>query len=102
MVTQNEGLAYPTSKLGLAVSLLFFMLSGWFVCNEYFIVGAEVAKTTLIVFAFLMSLIVGLVLLIGLMTPLSTTHRSKLRMALGIVVILSIMELSLYIALRVS
>ncbi|MHA2603121.1 MAG: hypothetical protein AM324_013450 [Candidatus Thorarchaeota archaeon SMTZ1-83] len=99
---QNEGLAHPTSKLGLAVCLLFSFLSGWFVCNEYFIVGAEVAKTTPIVFAFLISLIVGLVLSIGLMTPLSTTHRSKLRIALGIVLILSINALFLYIALRVG
>ena len=87
-MTKEEDLTGPASKSGLAICIVFFLFSGWFVWNEYFIVRAEVAKTTLVVVAFLLSMISGLVLSVALMTPLSNTHRSKLRMALGVVLVI--------------
>lgn len=101
-MTQDENLTGPASKSGLSICIVFFLLSGWFVCNEYFIIGAEVAKTTLIVFAFLISSIAGLALTIGLMTPLSTIQRSNIRVALGIVLAFNLIALLLYILLRVG
>jgi len=98
-VTDNE---VPSSitKAGLAICIMYFLLSGWFVYNEYFIVGAEVVRTGPTVLVILVSCLVGVVLSIGLMTPLSLKLRMKLRMALGISGVISAVGLLLYLALR--
>lgn len=100
-MTDNEVLAGPESKVGLALCIVFYILSGWFVGYEYFIIRAEVESTSLVVFFFLVSWFAGVGLSVRLLTPLSKKHRILLGNILGIVLLISVLGFFSYISLRV-
>jgi hypothetical protein len=100
-MTDNEVLAGPKSKVGLALSLVFYLLSSSFVINEYFILGAEVQTTGLMVHIFLISMIVGVALSFGLMIPLTENRRTKFDSILRFALVISVIGLLVYILLRI-
>lgn len=100
-MTDNEILAGPKSKVGLALCLVFYLLSSSFIINEYFILGAEVQSTGLIVHIFLISMIVGVALSFGLLIPHTRNRRTKMDNILRIVLVISVIGLLLYFQLRI-
>ncbi|MBY8998121.1 MAG: hypothetical protein KGD60_10335 [Candidatus Thorarchaeota archaeon] len=99
-MTDIEVLTGPKSKIGLALCLVFYSLSGSFVINEYFILGAEMQNTGLMVHIFLISVILGITLSFGLLIPLTRKQRSKMDSILRIVLVISVIGLLLYLLMR--